>query len=181
MRFAALVVAAGRGMRAGGGVPKQYRLLGGRPVLAHTVARFLAHPALGALCVVIHPDDAAPYAEAMAGLGDPRVLPPAAGGETRAASVRAGLMALPDDPDCVLIHDAARPFTPVSVIDGVLAALAGAPGAVPVLPIVDALWRGAGAADTPMARDGIWRAPDAAGLSARRNPQRPCRVRRGGG
>lgn len=158
--FSAIVVAAGRGIRAGGGMPKQYRALAGEPVLRHTLRALLAHPALAAVQTVIHPDDAALHAEAVAPLADDRLRPWVAGGTSRQASVRAGLEALdPASPGQVLIHDAARPFPSCRLIDGVLAGLAGHDGALPALPVVDALWRGAeGAAEAPARRDGLWRA-----------------------
>ncbi|MBP7241363.1 bifunctional 2-C-methyl-D-erythritol 4-phosphate cytidylyltransferase/2-C-methyl-D-erythritol 2,4-cyclodiphosphate synthase [Amaricoccus sp.] len=160
MKVAGLVVAAGRGVRLGGDVPKQYLTLGGETVLARAVRALLAHPAVAAVRVAISPDDAARYARAMEGIDDSRLLPPVPGGADRAASVRAGLEALaPDAPDIVLIHDAARPFLGRDVIDRVLAALDHAPAAFPALPVVDALWRGAdGHADEPAPRDGLWRA-----------------------
>jgi 2-C-methyl-D-erythritol 4-phosphate cytidylyltransferase/2-C-methyl-D-erythritol 2,4-cyclodiphosphate synthase len=162
MQFSALVVAAGRGLRAGGGVPKQYRDLAGRPVLRRTVECFLAHPGLGRLCLVIHPDDAGLCADALGGLEDERIMPPVPGGDTRQASVRAGLEALalaPGVPPFVLIHDAARPFVTGDVIDGVLEGLSAHPGAFPALPVVDALWRGSeGLAGEPQPRGGLWRA-----------------------
>lgn len=158
--FAAVIVAAGRGLRAGGGEPKQYRPLAGRPVLRHALDRMLARRDLCALVVVIHPEDAGRCAAALGGIDDPRLRPPVAGGATRAESVRAGLAALADlDPaTAVLIHDAARPFVPDAVIDGVLRGLESSDGALPVLPVVDALWRGDSLADQPLSRDGLWRA-----------------------
>jgi 2-C-methyl-D-erythritol 4-phosphate cytidylyltransferase / 2-C-methyl-D-erythritol 2,4-cyclodiphosphate synthase len=89
-----------------------------------------------------------------------RVAPPVAGGATRGASVLAGLEALAEEaPDLVLIHDAARPLVEPGTVAGVVAALAEAPGAFPVLPVVDALWSGAGTGvDAPVPREGLWRA-----------------------
>jgi 2-C-methyl-D-erythritol 4-phosphate cytidylyltransferase/2-C-methyl-D-erythritol 2,4-cyclodiphosphate synthase len=153
MRTAAVIVAAGRGTRAGGEVPKQWRALAGRPVLAHTVAA-LAAAGVGRMVLVLHPDDMAMAAAPLPG------LPVVAGGDTRAASVRAGLEALAaDPPDAVLIHDGARPFVSPPLVARLLAALAGAPGAAPALAVTDALWRGQGGrvAGT-VAREGLWRA-----------------------
>jgi 2-C-methyl-D-erythritol 4-phosphate cytidylyltransferase/2-C-methyl-D-erythritol 2,4-cyclodiphosphate synthase len=139
----------------GGEVPKQYQELGGRPVLARTIAALAAHPAVTEIVVVIHPDDAA-----RAGATLPPGVSSVAGGETRAASVAAGLAALPAPVTHVLIHDAARPFVTRALIDRVLAALEHAPGAAPALPVTDALWRegdgGTVAGTAP--RDGLWRA-----------------------
>jgi 2-C-methyl-D-erythritol 4-phosphate cytidylyltransferase/2-C-methyl-D-erythritol 2,4-cyclodiphosphate synthase len=139
MRVAALVLAAGRGERAGGPVAKQFQLLGGVPVLRHSLARLAAHPAVGCVQVV---GDAAAGAEAAA-LGLPAPVP---GGLSRQASARAGLEALAADrtpPDAVLIHDAARPLVPPAVVDRVLAALEDSDAAIPALPSVDTLkrWR----------------------------------------
>ena len=160
MQTAGLIVAAGRGLRLGTELPKQFQALGGGTVLGRSVAALLADPAIDAVLVVIHPDDRASYAEAVARVTDPRLLPPAFGGATRAASVLAGLEALvPAAPARVLIHDAARPFVPASVVAAVIAALDVAPAAFPVLPVVDALWRAeAGLAETQIDRDGLWRA-----------------------
>jgi len=151
---AALIVAAGRGQRAGGGLPKQYRELAGWPVIAHTLAAFAAHPGVDRLFCVIHPDDAALLAAAAPGQDW------VAGGATRAESVRAGLAALAAEGVArVLIHDAARPLVTQALIDRVLAALDSHDAAAPGLPVTDALWRGAGglvAGSVP--RDGLWRA-----------------------
>lgn len=154
-RTAAIIVAAGRGVRAGGGVPKQYRMLGGLPVLRRTAETFARHTGIDALVVVINPDDATLAHDA---LGDiEAVLVP--GGETRTASVRAGLAALPADTDHVLIHDAARPLVSGAVIGRVIEALQGSDGALPVLPVSDALWRGAdGLAGDAVDRSGLFRA-----------------------
>ncbi len=160
MRTAGLIVAAGRGSRLGGGIPKQYRTLGDSTVLGLAVRALLGHPGVDVVRVVIHPDDANLYAESVAGLDDAALLPPVAGGDTRPASVLAGLESLAGAaPDRVLIHDAARPNLPGSVIDGVLAALDAAPAAFPVLPVVDALWRAEdGQAQAPVERAALWRA-----------------------
>ncbi len=155
----AILVAAGRGTRAGDGPPKQYRPLGGVAVLRRSVNALLAHKRVALVQVVIHPDDLSLYNDAMRGAG-PRVLPPVYGGETRAKSVQHGLRALaPHGPDDVLIHDAARPFLSLAVIDGVLAGLQTHAGAFPALPVVDALWHGDhGLAKAPQDRTGLFRA-----------------------
>ncbi|MCH8467442.1 MAG: bifunctional 2-C-methyl-D-erythritol 4-phosphate cytidylyltransferase/2-C-methyl-D-erythritol 2,4-cyclodiphosphate synthase [Roseinatronobacter sp.] len=152
--IAILIVAAGRGTRAGEGMPKQWRLLAGRPVLAHTLAAFRAM-GLERLVLVIHPDDAA-QAKALAGEGAMIVM----GGATRRASVRAALDALRDTPPRkVLIHDGARPLVSPAVISGVLEALESALAAAPALPVVDALWQGAqGRVQHAAPRDGLFRA-----------------------
>ncbi len=104
----ALIVAAGRGTRFGGALPKQYLPLGGTSVLRHAVAAFATHPRIDAVQVVIRTEDRGIFDEAVAGLA---LLPPVPGGAERQDSVRLGLEALvPHDPARVLIHDGARPF-----------------------------------------------------------------------
>ena len=152
MTTAAVIVAAGRGSRAGGDVPKQWQLFAGRPVLAHTLDAFRGK--VDRLVLVIHPDD---RARAAALAGDALVVE---GGATRDASVRNALERLADQGlRHILIHDGARPLIPAAVIARVLAALEKSAGAAPALPVTDALWRGqgglvAGTRD----RTGLWRA-----------------------
>ncbi|HEX9905681.1 MAG TPA: bifunctional 2-C-methyl-D-erythritol 4-phosphate cytidylyltransferase/2-C-methyl-D-erythritol 2,4-cyclodiphosphate synthase [Propylenella sp.] len=137
---AALVVAAGRGIRAGRNVPKQYAAVGGGTVLRRTLKALLSHPGIDILQVVIGDADAPFYAEAARGL--PRLLPPVVGGATRQQSVRNGLEALaPHAPRRVLIHDAARPFVPAEVIGNVIAACDDRRGAIPVLAVNETLKR----------------------------------------
>jgi len=154
-RAAALIVAAGRGVRAGGEIPKQYMLLAGVPVIARTIRAFAAHPAIGQIIVVRHADDSALYDAACPLVDCP--LKVVIGGDTRDASVRAGLAAI-SDADVVLIHDAARPLVSRAVIDGVLVALADHDGAAPALPVTDALWRGQGTVTGTADRTDLWRA-----------------------
>ncbi len=136
----ALVVAAGRGRRFGGPVPKQYARLGGEPVIRHCIRAFSGHPRIDAIKVVIGPDDQDDYHAALAGFD---LLPPTIGGETRQESVRLGLLSVAEmSPARVLIHDAARPGVTHAVIDRVLDALERQPGAVPALPVADTLKRG---------------------------------------
>lgn len=135
----ALVVAAGRGERAGGGVPKQYRKLAGEPVLRRTIRALLDRFRAADIRVVIDPSHRALYEAAVAGLGLPE---PVAGGPTRRASVRAGLEALAADPPReIWVHDAARPFVSVALLDRLAAALVAAPAVVPVIPVADSLVR----------------------------------------
>jgi 2-C-methyl-D-erythritol 4-phosphate cytidylyltransferase / 2-C-methyl-D-erythritol 2,4-cyclodiphosphate synthase len=131
---AAVVVAAGRGLRAGGDQPKQYRMVGGQPVIRPSLATLAGHPAIGAVQPVIHPEDVPRFEAASAGLA---LLAPVFGGATRQASVRAGLEALASRrPELVLVHDAARPFaSPALIARAISSACSGA--AVPVLPVVD--------------------------------------------
>ncbi|MFV0472803.1 MAG: bifunctional 2-C-methyl-D-erythritol 4-phosphate cytidylyltransferase/2-C-methyl-D-erythritol 2,4-cyclodiphosphate synthase [Pikeienuella sp.] len=158
MKIAALIVAAGRGARAGGGMPKQYRQVAGRAMLTRTIEAMLAAGPIDRVLVCIHPDDEALYRAAAP--MDARLPPPVRGGAERALSVRAGLEALAaDPPDLVLIHDAARPFVSSRVIGDVIQALDKHDGAIAAIPIVDALRRAeAGLCGAPLPRDGLWRA-----------------------
>jgi 2-C-methyl-D-erythritol 4-phosphate cytidylyltransferase/2-C-methyl-D-erythritol 2,4-cyclodiphosphate synthase len=136
---AAVVVAAGRGLRAGGGLPKQYRLLAGEAVIRSSLSLFAWHGEISAVQAVIHPDDRANYDKAAAGL---RLLPPVAGGATRQASVRAGLEALnAAAPDIVLVHDAARPFCSTELVSRAIAACGQTGAAVPALEVTDTIKR----------------------------------------
>jgi 2-C-methyl-D-erythritol 4-phosphate cytidylyltransferase / 2-C-methyl-D-erythritol 2,4-cyclodiphosphate synthase len=134
-----LIVAAGRGARFGGPLPKQYCRLGSTTVLRRTVGVFLGHARVASLRVAIHPDDRRLYDAAMAGLAVPE---PVAGGAQRQDSVRHLLQALDADPDdLVLIHDGARPFVSPQVIDRVIAGLAQAGGVIAALPVRDTIKR----------------------------------------
>jgi 2-C-methyl-D-erythritol 4-phosphate cytidylyltransferase / 2-C-methyl-D-erythritol 2,4-cyclodiphosphate synthase len=149
-RFAAVVVAGGRGTRAGGAVPKQFAPWKGKPLVRHSLEALSR--AGGAPLVLVVPEGfEALAAEVAAGLGVIIV----AGGATRQQSVRAGLEALAEHaPQRVLIHDAARPGLGRAVVDRLLAALDAGPGAIPALPVVDSLLREGGG---PVSRDGLVR------------------------
>jgi 2-C-methyl-D-erythritol 4-phosphate cytidylyltransferase / 2-C-methyl-D-erythritol 2,4-cyclodiphosphate synthase len=133
---AAVVVAAGRGVRAGGVTPKQYRQVRGAPVIRHALSLFIDHPQVTFVQPVIHRDDAATFAEATAGL---KLRVAVFGGATRQTSVRAGLEALEtEQPRIVLVHDAARPFASPALISRAIAA--GADGAaIPGLGLTDTI------------------------------------------
>ncbi|MDP3196326.1 bifunctional 2-C-methyl-D-erythritol 4-phosphate cytidylyltransferase/2-C-methyl-D-erythritol 2,4-cyclodiphosphate synthase [Tabrizicola sp.] len=148
MQTAVIIVAAGRGSRMGGEVPKQWQILAGRPALSHTLAAFAGMRVV----LVIHPDDR-PRAE---DLGVQLVE----GGATRGASVLAGLRALEGSGvEAVLIHDGARPLVSRALIGRLLDALATHDGAAPALPVTDALWRGdGGRVSGTVDRTGLWRA-----------------------
>lgn len=150
MTIAAVVVAAGRGTRMGGHLPKQWRTLAGRPVVAHSLSAFAGMPRV----LVIHPDD---RAHALA-LGTDALI--VEGGATRDASVRNALEALVDSGVTrVLIHDGARPLVSADVITRVMAALDHNPAAAPALSVTDALWRGIGGKVIGAhPRDGLFRA-----------------------
>jgi 2-C-methyl-D-erythritol 4-phosphate cytidylyltransferase / 2-C-methyl-D-erythritol 2,4-cyclodiphosphate synthase len=134
--FAAIVVAAGKGLRVGGKIPKQFRMLRGLPVLRWSIDT-LAHAGADVIVTVVSPDTEAEARAVLAGVEGVRFVH---GGATRQESARAGLEALADAaPERVLIHDAARPDLPREVIARLLAALDEHPGAIPVLPVVDSL------------------------------------------
>jgi len=133
---AAVVVAAGRGVRAGHATPKQYRNVRGAPVIRHALSLFIDHPQVTLIQPVIHRDDAAAFAEATAGL---KVRAHAFGGATRQISVLAGLEALETEhPRIVLVHDAARPFASPALISRAIAAGAGG-AAIPGVALTDTI------------------------------------------
>ncbi|MEW5425160.1 bifunctional 2-C-methyl-D-erythritol 4-phosphate cytidylyltransferase/2-C-methyl-D-erythritol 2,4-cyclodiphosphate synthase [Amorphus sp. 3PC139-8] len=142
-KVAAVVVAAGRGVRAaapGSPLPKQYRPLGGAPVLTRTLTALLESPLIDTVVVATHPDDEALY-KAAAPI-HPKLLPPVAGGASRQASVRLGLERLAvDAPDIVLVHDAVRPFVTDALVRRLIDALARADGAIPALAVTDTVKR----------------------------------------
>ena len=152
MATTALIVAAGKGERLGGGVPKQYRQLGGKPVLRWAVESLMRHPAVQKVRVVIA---AGQQQQAQAALGGLAVGELIEGGAERADSVRAGLASI--DGDAVLIHDAARPFCPSALIDRLIASLEFYDGAAPVLPVGDTLARMGDTIEEPVDRQGLVR------------------------
>jgi len=134
-RIAAILVAAGRGLRAGAGGPKQYRMIGGQSVIFRAMEAFCAHPQVSVVQPVLHPDDNAMFSLACSGLSH---AAPAAGGATRQASVHAGLEALAEQrPDIVLIHDAARPFVSPAVISRAIEAATKSGAAIPTIAVND--------------------------------------------
>ena len=160
MTIAAIITAAGRGTRAGGERPKQWRPLAGRSVLAHAVAPFLG---FDRVVVVLHRDD---MADGLREFGGQFTL--VAGGATRSDSVRNALECLDGAGiDHVLIHDGARPLADTALIGRVVAALrAGAPAAAPALAVTDALWRGAeGVVSGTEDRAGLYRAQTPQGFA----------------
>lgn len=135
----ALIVAAGHGTRAGEGPPKQYRRVGGVPVLRRTIEAFLTHPAVNEVQVVITPEHRPFYDEVTSGLALPS---PIAGGDSRQESVQRGLEGIAaKGPDLVLIHDAARPFVGADTITATIAALKTHDGALPTIAAADTLKR----------------------------------------
>jgi 2-C-methyl-D-erythritol 4-phosphate cytidylyltransferase/2-C-methyl-D-erythritol 2,4-cyclodiphosphate synthase len=136
-RTAVVLVAAGRGLRAGAGGPKQYREIGGVPVIFRAMEAFSRHPDVFAVQPVVNTDDSAMFTAAVAGL---KHEAPTNGGATRQASVLAGLEALAKHkPDIVLIHDAARPFVSAGVISRSIEAATRTGAAIPVVPVTDTI------------------------------------------
>src|SRR5260370_461570 len=136
-RTAAILVAAGRGLRAGAGGPKQYRSIGGQTVIFRAMEPFCRHPRIFAVQPVLNPDDTAMFNDAVSEL---RHEPPANGGATRQASVHAGLEALASQkPDIVLIHDAARPFVSAALISRAIDAAGRTGAAIPAIPVTDTI------------------------------------------
>lgn len=150
--LSAIIVAAGRGTRAGGQLPKQWQLVAGLPVIAWTLAAFASHPSRPAIVLVINPADE-PRLSAIDLPEGTRVVH---GGATRDASVRAGLEASPDG--IVLIHDVARPCVSPEVISAVISAATEHGAAAPALPVTDALWIGGTTVDGVQDRTGLLRA-----------------------
>ena len=158
-KIAVLIVAAGRGHRAGEGLPKQYRKLAGQSVLRRTIERFQSCGLDMAIRCVIHRDDGDLYKEAVSGLSG--LLEPVYGGETRQHSVINGLHSFNDDPpEKVLIHDAARPFVTPDVIVSLLDEVTRTCGAIAANGIVDTLKREGDARQIAgtVSREGLWAA-----------------------
>jgi 2-C-methyl-D-erythritol 4-phosphate cytidylyltransferase/2-C-methyl-D-erythritol 2,4-cyclodiphosphate synthase len=166
MTTTALIVAAGKGERLGGGLPKQYRLLGGKPMLRRAVEALIGHPAIARVRVVIGKGQEELARAAVSGLNVGDLIE---GGAERADSVRAGLWRI--EGDAVLVHDAARPFCPPQVVDRLLAPLEFFDGAAPVLPVGDTLARAADTLGDAVDRRGIVRiqTPQAFRLAALRS------------
>ena len=136
-RTAAILVAAGRGLRAGSGGPKQYRSIGGQTVIFRAMEPFCRHPQIFAVQPVLNPDDTDVFNDAVSEL---RHEPPTTGGATRQASVHAGLEALASQkPDVVLIHDAARPFVSAALISRAIEAASRTGAAIPAIPVADTI------------------------------------------
>ena len=166
---ALLIVAGGRGARAGEGLPKQYRRLGDATVLARTLSNLCAATPDAVLTVVIHPDDSALYAQSISELppeSRARIAPPALGGATRQESVRNGLEAIARNgsPEIVLIHDAARPFVDAALITRAVAAARAHGAAAPGVPLNDTV-------KEVDARGLVTSTPDRARLRAVQTPQ----------
>ena len=171
-RTAAVIPAAGRGVRLGPGAPKALRTLGGTPMLIHAIRAMAASRAVSLVVVVAPADGTAEVKTLLAdytlGHTEFLVVP---GGETRQESVRAGLEALPPDITTVLVHDAARPLVPVDTVDAVVEAVTdGAPAVVPALPLADTVKEVEPAAERG-APEPVVATPERARLRAVQTPQ----------
>lgn len=153
LHYTACIVAAGRGERAGGGLPKQYRRLAGQPVLAWSVAAFADDPRCAEIIIAAPPGGVEDARRHLGDAADRRRF--VEGGATRTASVANAVAAAAHE--IVLIHDAARPLVSRAIIDGLLAALDSYDGAAPVLPVVDALVREEEAGVTAVDRSALRR------------------------
>lgn len=152
-------MAAGRGIRAGGEVPKQFRMVAGAPLVLHALRAFLRHPAIGPVVLVLPPTEAARPPDWLAPLVGQRLLL-AAGGETRTASCQNGLAALPPECTIILVHDGARPNPDPAVVDAIIAEARRGHGAIAALPVSDTI-KEAGPEQTVLRtvpRDRLWRA-----------------------
>lgn len=157
-KVAVVIVAAGRGERAGHSIegPKQYRRIGGRPIIARTVEAFAVHPAIGRIVVAIHADDEGLFTDAVGSLAERVTI--VHGGSTRQESTRLALLALADAPPrAVLIHDGVRPFIDAGLIERTIDAIGDNQGALPALPVSDTLKREApdGSVSETVARTGL--------------------------
>ncbi|MEU5630842.1 2-C-methyl-D-erythritol 4-phosphate cytidylyltransferase [Streptomyces rishiriensis] len=172
-RTAAVIPAAGRGVRLGPGAPKALRALSGTPMLIHAVRALAASRAVSLVVVVAPPDGAAGVkslldAHALPDRTDFLVVP---GGDTRQESVKLGLDALPPEYEIVLVHDAARPLVPVDTVDAVIEAVReGAPAVVPALPLADTVKEVEPAA-APGDAEPVVATPERARLRAVQTPQ----------
>ncbi len=155
MKVAAVIVAGGNGTRAGGARPKQYQIIGGRPVIWWTAKVFASHPAISHVQVVIGQHQEEEFFAATAGLGLPA---PVVGGDSRQTSCRIGVDACGIlEPDVVLIHDAARPFVSHALIDTVLDGLHHHPAIVPALAVADTLkYAPAGLVEKTLERNALY-------------------------
>lgn len=153
-----VVVAAGRGSRFGGDLPKQYLPLRGIPVLLHALRPFLSHPDVALVVLVLPSEDVVSPPEWLAPLLG-GALVAVAGGRERGDSVVAGLGALTEACSVVLVHDGARPFPPRDAIDAGIAAARAGRSAVPAIPIGDTIKRADnyGRVLGTVPRDGLWR------------------------
>lgn len=151
-----LIIAAGRGARAGGSQPKQYQTLAGEPILRHTIRAILASNRIDAVKIVIHQDDIEHYNQCINGISDNRIMPPVFGDDTRSKSVLNGLRACSSE--LVFIHDGARPLLPLDALERIIDTMDSNRAAFLALPVTDALWQVTdGQAINALPRDTVWR------------------------
>ena len=164
MTVAAVIVAGGSGLRAGGEKPKQYQLIGGKPVIWWTLKAFLDHPGISRVQPVIGEGHEAMFAESVEGLDVPL---PVIGGSTRQESCRIGVEAMERHaPSKVLIHDAARPFVSRDLISHVIAWLERFPAVIPGMPVAETLkYAPGGIVARTVDRAGIWTAQTPQGFA----------------
>jgi 2-C-methyl-D-erythritol 4-phosphate cytidylyltransferase len=157
-----IVAAAGESRRMGlpDGESKQFLLLGGEPILCHSVRRLLAVPQVAGLVVVLHPSHTVRFASELFGLDDGKPLLLAEGGRERGDSVRAGLLEVPPDAEVIAVHDGARPLFSRHVFEDCVRALDHADGAVPAVEVSDTLKRSdeGGAVTDTVDRRSLWAA-----------------------
>lgn len=155
-----IVAAAGESRRMGlpDGESKQFLLLGGEPILSHSVRRLLAMPRVDGIVVVLHPSHTVRFANELLAFDDAKPLLITEGGVTRCDSVRAGLLEVPESAGVIAVHDGARPLFSRHVFDDCLTALGRAHGAVPGLEVSDTLKRrhGDGMVQGTVDRSGLW-------------------------
>jgi len=155
-----IVAAAGESRRMGlpDGESKQFLLLGGEPIISHSVRRLLEMPQVGGLVVVLHPSHTVRFANALLGFDESKPLLIAEGGRARTDSVRAGLLEVPAAAEVIAVHDGARPLFSRRVFERCLAALREADGAVPGIEVSDTLKRAgdAGVVERTVDRSGLW-------------------------
>ena len=160
MKIIAVIVAAGRGTRAGGTTPKQWQHLSGKRIIDYSIDLFKNNFRINKVMVVLHSDD-----HDLLNRNDVLFTK---GGDTRSESVKSGLRALQqiERPDYVLIHDAARPSTPPDLINTVIENLKTADAVAPALPVSDALWKviDENVVETK-SRNNIWRAQTPQGFN----------------
>jgi len=153
MKIGVVIVAGGKGLRAGGEIPKQLQMLGNRRVFEWSVEACISHPAIAQTVLVVPQGQAGTYYQT-----PPNGLKITAGGDTRTASVLSGLQALQlSDSDIVLIHDAARPGLSHDVISRLIEAMATADASAPALKILDAVKRQSGTQLTSVEREDLYR------------------------
>ncbi len=157
MRAWAVIPSAGTGERAGGRTRKQFRIIGGRPVLAHTLAVFQTSSRIGGVIVVVPVDSLAVARHLVSRFAFDKVRSVVAGGETRQASVAQGLRALPPDCRYVMVHDGVRPFVTEEMVEAVLEAAVKDGAAVAGLPVRETIKRAAGGwIQGTVDREGLW-------------------------